>query len=176
MDCRQANRLLPLWVGHDLPDTAETEALRVHVTMCPRCRERQRLLQESLEVLQSVSTATLAVEMQAFSRPSLWPRVAASLPAWSHERDRFNGWIPAGAMALAAALMVAVSISSVRREMGNTHPFPWTLSSGSPSDGRNLFATDARFSPESIRIDENRSVRPTLAVPVSQPNPPHPNW
>ena len=147
MNCEQARRLLPLWVGHDLSDAGDAESLRIHVAACPLCRAQQRRLQESLDALQSISTAATAVEPQSHPRPSLWPRVAAALPEWPRGRDRFNGWIPAAAMALAASLMVAVSISSVQREMGSQQPLAWRFGPTSPSDGRNLFETDARFAP-----------------------------
>ena len=145
MNCEQSRRFLPLWVGNDLSDTTEVEALRVHVAACPKCREQQRRLQLSLDALQTISTS--AMEIETRTRPSLWPLVAAALPEWPRGRDRFNGWIPAAAMALAALLMVAVSISSVQRELGTTSPLTWRLAPSSPSDGRNLFETDARFAP-----------------------------
>ena len=147
MNCEQACRLLPLWIGHDLSDAGDAESLRIHVTGCPKCREQQRRLQRSLEALQSISTAATEVEQQSNPRPSLWPRVAAVLPAWHRGRDRFNGWIPVAAMALAASLMVAVSIASVQRELGNQRLLTWRFGPTSPSDGRNLFETDARFAP-----------------------------
>ncbi|MEK6259679.1 MAG: hypothetical protein AABP62_13765 [Planctomycetota bacterium] len=147
MNCEQARRLLPLWVGSDLSDAGDAESLRTHVAACPKCHAGQRRLQESLDVLQSVSTAATVAETQPHSRPSLWPRVAAALPERPRVRDRFNGWIPAAAMALAASMMVAVSISSVQRELGSQRPLAWRFGPTSPSDGRNLFETDARFAP-----------------------------
>ena len=147
MNCKQARRLLPLWVGRDLSDAGDTVPLQIHVAACPKCHARQRQLQESLDALQSISTTATEVETQSHSRPSLWPRVAAALPEWPRGRDRFNGWIPACAMALAAALMMAVSISTVQREMGSQRPLTWRFGPTSLSDGRNLFETDARFAP-----------------------------
>lgn len=147
MNCEQASRLLPLWIGRDLSDAGDAESLRVHVAACPKCHAQQRRLQESLDALQSVSTAATEVEPRTHSRPSLWPRVAAALPEWPRGRDRFNGWIPATAMALAASLMMAVSISAVQREMGSPTTLAWRFGPSSPSDGRNLFETDARFAP-----------------------------
>lgn len=147
MNCEQANRLLPLWVGRDLSDAVEAESLRIHVASCPKCHSRQLRLQESLDALQSVSTAATGIETQSHSRPSMWPRVAAALPVRQRGKDRFNGWVPAIAMALAASLMVAVSIASVEREMGSQRPLAWRFGPTSPSDGRNLFETDARFAP-----------------------------
>jgi Putative zinc-finger len=147
MNCEQSRRLLPLWVGHDLSDTADAQALQVHVEACPACREFHLRLQQSLDALQTISTSALDREPHAQPRPSVWPRVAVLLMDRPRIRDRFNGWIPAAAMALAASLMVAVSISSVQRELGTSRPLTWRFAPTSPSDGRNLFETDARFSP-----------------------------
>ena len=163
MNCEQARRLLLLWVGRDLSDAGDAESLRVHVTGCPKCRTQQRRLQRSLDALQSISTT--ATEVESHPRPSLWPRVAAALPEWSRRRDRFNGWIPAAAMALAAMLMVAVSISSVQRELGNQTPLTWRFGPTSPSDGRNLFETDARFAPGVIHDQLSNP----LLLPASNP-------
>ena len=147
MNCEQSRRLLPLWIGNDLSDANDAEALRVHLGACPQCRAQQRRLQRSLDALQTISTSAMELEARSHSRPSLWPQIAAALPEWPRGRDRFNGWIPAAAMGLAALLMVAVSISSVQRELGTTSPLTWRLAPSSPSDGRNLFETDARFAP-----------------------------
>lgn len=163
MNCEQARRLLPLWVGHDLPDAGDVEALQVHVAGCSQCRAQQRRLQQSLDALQSLSTLAIDVGRESGSRPSLWPRVAAALPEWPRGRDRFNGWIPASAMVLAASLMVAVSISSVQREFGIRRPESWHFGSSSPSHGRNLFATDARFAPGAIHEEPPSS----LMLPAS---------
>ncbi len=147
MNCEHARRLLPLWVGRDLSDAGDAELLRVHVAACPKCHAQWRRLQSSLDALQSVSTAAMEVEPRSDLRPSLWPRVSAALPECPRGRDRFQGWIPAVAIALAASLMMAVSISSVQRELGSPPTLAWRFGPSSPSDGRNLFETDARFAP-----------------------------
>lgn len=145
MNCEHAHRLLPLWIGRDLSDAAEAQSLQVHLASCPKCRTRERQLQTMLDTLQSVSTAATSPETSL--RPSVWPRVAAALSQRPRALDRFNGWIPAAAMTLAASLMVAVSIASVEQELGTPRPLAWRLGSNSPSDERNLFETDAQFAP-----------------------------
>ena len=169
MNCEQARRLLPLWVGRDLSDAGDAKTLQVHVTACPTCRALQRRLLQSLDALQSISTAATEVEQQSHPRPSLWPRVAAALPERPCIRDRFNGWIPAAAMALAASLMVAVSISSVQRELGGQPSLTWRTS---PSDGRNLFETDAQFAPGVV----HDQLSTPLLLPASNPLRQPPVW
>lgn len=163
MNCEQSRQLLPLWVGHDLSDATETADLRIHVAVCPSCRAQYRCLQQNLDTLQTISTSAMEFETRAHTRPSLWPRVAAALPEWRRTRDRFNGWIPAAAIALAATLMVAVSISSVQRELGATRPLTWHFAPSSPSDGRNLFETDAHFAPGVIHHESDSN---PLLVPA----------
>jgi hypothetical protein len=139
MNCQQASRLLPLWVGHDLPDASESEGLRAHLKHCPGCSLLARRLQEGLEALQSISSASLPM---AGERASLWPRLATMLKEVPRRRDQFNGWIPAAAMALAASVMIAVSIVQVRPELGASLQTSW-------DNERDLFKTDARFAPGS---------------------------
>ena len=153
MNCREANRLLPLWIGRDLADASDSDALQAHVTECRVCSMRQRQLQESLDVLQSISTITGATETR-----SLWPRLALALREMPRRRDHFNGWIPATAMALAATLMVAVSVVQVQREMGM--PANYTT--------RNLFETDQEFAIDSgNRLPGQKFQVPVVAQPVS---------
>lgn len=164
MNCRQAKRLLPLWVGRDLADTAEAEALRAHLLECRDCSMEQARFQESLDALQSISTITLTVESHQ-ARPSLWPRLAMVLREVPRRRDQFNGWIPATAMALAASLMIAVSAIQIRREMGDSIQANWNRPNGS---GRNLFLTDARFA-LGARNDQDLKI-PGLVVLPAEPD------
>ena len=110
MNCRQANGLLPLWIGRDLGDVSESEALRGLLAKCPNCADLRLKLQESVEVLQSMSTIAVVSEVLGNRRPSLWPRLATMLGDVLRHRDQFNGWIPAAAMALAVPQCSLVSI------------------------------------------------------------------
>ncbi len=160
MNCRQASRLLPLWVGHDLADSLEAEALQVHLSKCPDCSMQRRQLQSSLDALQSISTTSSAIEASA---PSLWPRLAMVLTDIPRRRDQFNGWIPAAAMAMAAAVMVAVSVVQVQRDMGTSNQA--AVSQDPPNHGRrNLFETDPRFVPGNGR-KQDLQIRGLVANP-----------
>lgn len=165
MNCPQALRLLPLWIGRDLPDASEAEALRMHLAHCQACSLQQRQLQASLDALQSISTTSLAGE-SGEPRPSLWPRLAMVLKDAPRHRDRFNGWIPATAMALAAALMVAVSVVQVRREMGNAIHAAWNQRLPT-SANRNLFQTDGQFAP-TARNNRDVPVRGLVVNPAPE--------
>ncbi len=110
MDCRRVKQLLPLWVGQDLPDSSSAADVASHLERCPACERHQKSLQASLELLHSSKSWPAEP-----SRPSVWPQLVSRISEWDrhNRRERFNGWIPASIMALAAALMVAVSIPSI---------------------------------------------------------------
>jgi len=140
MDCREAKTLLPLWIGQDLPDATRMSEVATHVEHCSSCTQYRNGLQSSLETLQCLTSATFSTEV---SRRSLWPNLVSRISDWeqNHRRERFNGWIPASVMALAVALMVAVSIPSIRDEFFG--------------DGENLASTVDLFGQHSeIRFDE----------------------
>lgn len=147
MNCREVSRLLPLWIGNDLADAAEAEALRVHLAKCQHCSSQRENLQISLDALQSISTTSSGTEVSA---PSLWPRLSMLLIDTPRRRDQFNGWIPASAMAMAAALMVTVSAVQIHREMGVPSQVTANQDPLNPSR-RNLFQTDPRFGSRSNR-------------------------
>lgn len=160
MNCEHARRLLLLWIGRDLADASEVLALQTHLSSCEGCRKYEVSLQRSLDVLQAASITVVESSSRAMSRPSLWPRVMASLPLVTRGRDRFNGWIPAAGIALAASLMVAVSISSVQRELSGSHSLTWKLGPQSPSDGRNLFNSDPHFAPGAFHEESQSRFQP----------------
>jgi len=146
MNCRDAGQLLPLWVGRDLPDVNESKELEQHLSECSQCRERLHSLQQSLDALQSISTAAVEVGSVISGRSSLWPEISRRLPDRNPVRERFNGWIPATAMALAVLIMVSVSITTVQRELGSSGSLSWQWSPSSQAINRNLFQSDVRFS------------------------------
>ncbi len=116
MECRQVKQLLPLWIGQDLPDANSAADVASHLAQCPSCEKQRDGLQASLEVLQGVSVNTLPV---AATSRSLWPQLVSRISDWErlNRRERFNGWIPASVMALAVALMIAVSLPSIQDEI-----------------------------------------------------------
>ncbi|MEI8017967.1 MAG: hypothetical protein WCH39_07180 [Schlesneria sp.] len=113
-DCRRVKQLLPLWVGQDLPDSASAADVASHLERCPACERHQKSLQASLETLHSSKSWPSEP-----SGPSVWPKLASRISEWDdkNRHERFNGWIPASVMALAVALMVAVSIPSIHEAL-----------------------------------------------------------
>ena len=115
IDCREVRQLLPLWIGQDLPDVTRNADVARHLEQCPSCEQHRNGLQASLESLQCIAAESFSSE---HSRHSVWPKLVSRICEWerNHRRERFNGWIPASVMALAVALMVAVSIPSIQYE------------------------------------------------------------
>jgi hypothetical protein len=143
MDCRQIKQLLPLFVGQDLPDSATTSDVSKHLEHCLECEQRRVGLQKSLEILQASSAVTLSVDV---NRQSVLPKLMTRISEWDSAkyRDRFNGWIPASVMALAVALMVAVSIPSIQDEFF-----------GAQSNPAAMDLTDFQFSLDStLKVDQ----------------------
>lgn len=105
MDCRRAKTGLALWVGEDLPDAAEVAALRRHVSRCPSCARYLSQLQASQEALRAAQSGPPAFVT------SIWPQVKSEIVRHEKQKrqERFNGWIPAVAMAAAVLMIVGVS-------------------------------------------------------------------
>lgn len=138
MDCRRAKTGLALWVGEDLPDAAEVAALRRHVSRCASCAcylTQLRASQEALRAAQSGPPAFVT---------SLWPQVKSEIVRHEKQKrhERFNGWIPAVAMAAAVLMIVGVSVGP---QLGQPRD-PWqhgdqfsTVSRGFLGGSRDLF-------------------------------------
>lgn len=99
-NCKRARLAIALSVGSDLEEAAEGD-VRQHLAGCPACRMHRQELEETLGVLQArpepEETAACA---------SVWPSLASRLSPVREQR--FNGWIPAAALAAACLMMVAI--------------------------------------------------------------------
>ena len=171
MDCRDVKKLLPLWVGQDLPDAATTNDVTSHLERCPECARLRDGLLASLEVLQACSAETLAVESPRHEAGSsgtgprsVWPKLATRITAWEgrSRHAQFNGWIPAAVMSLAAAVMVAVSLPSIQDEFFNNQSFV--------ASSIDLFQAPPEFSqaPAGAKV-QNPSNRTDKRSPVGTP-------
>ena len=85
--------------------------LRIHLEACPECRKYLEQMQALLHLVDNCPLRDEADEAsQAAVEDSLWPSLSTqlvSLPAPRH--DRFNGWIPAVAVAAVCFAMVLVA-------------------------------------------------------------------
>ncbi|GIX03307.1 MAG: hypothetical protein KatS3mg113_0313 [Planctomycetaceae bacterium] len=55
LDCRQVHKYLPLWIGHDIPDTQLVHAIQQHLKVCSQCKECCSKLRVGLDVIREVS-------------------------------------------------------------------------------------------------------------------------
>lgn len=172
MDCRRAKTGLALWVGEDLPDATEAAALRRHVSRCASCARYLTQLQASQDALRVAQSGPPAFVT------SIWPQVKSEIVRHEKQKrhDRFNGWIPAVAMAAAVLMIVGVSFGP---QLGNP-PDAWQgggqlsgLSKGVFNTPRNLFKTDPEFRAVGERPGLSRKADSGILPASAQP---HSEW
>lgn len=115
MNCKRAKLSIALAVGNDLDDAADGE-LQQHLAGCTSCRMHQRELENSLGALQT------GPEEDVFAaQDSVWPAVLGRLP--STREQRFNGWIPAAALAAACLMMISIINEPPRYGSADAEPY-----------------------------------------------------
>lgn len=120
MNCKRARANIALWVGDDLDDSAERD-LRRHVVDCPACHEYWHDMKTGLQILQDSQGRAKS------TGKSLWPSLATALVPehqYASRPSRFNGWVPA--VAVAAACLAMISLANNAR-------LPDDAGDGSPS-------------------------------------------
>lgn len=113
MHCKRARLEIALWVGNDLDD-ASIGRLQRHLAICPVCREEWRRMESSLRTLHDSSDSLLG-DPELRPARSVWPKVAARLasPEFQGPASRFNGWVPA--LAIASIFLAMVVIANTAR-------------------------------------------------------------
>lgn len=136
MNCKQAQRDIALWAGHDLDDASQREAVRQHVTGCPCCRAHYQRMKETLHVLERAERPVTYI-----SQDSLWPDLATRISRAQHASPvrntrRFHGWMPLIAMTAAGFILLLVVYEQPQPARGPIHggfsPSP-VISAESPS-------------------------------------------
>jgi hypothetical protein len=100
-----------LWVGQDLDGSAEHVELRRHLRECPECAEHWGRMKNTMNVLQVVKE-----DPQHTPHKSIWPAVTRRIARAerSPRMGRFNGWIPAAAVAAACLVLIIFSNNASR--------------------------------------------------------------
>ncbi|MBX3452523.1 MAG: zf-HC2 domain-containing protein [Planctomycetaceae bacterium] len=157
MNCDDIRTNMALWDGVDGRSAGQEEALvRNHLATCADCQAYRIRLSESLTALRTVAAQRVELARQV----DLRDRVMRALPesASPNGPSRFNGWIPALALAASVLLM----FGAVARVNPQPSAFDWGTA-GRPVE-RNLFQTDPRFhrlpeaDPWAMRANGVRSV------------------
>ncbi len=157
MNCHDFRASMAFLEGTEARSSGQEGALvREHLATCAECRAYSTRLSESLTALR-----TVAAQRVELTRPvALKDRVLRALPeaAANGGPSRFNGWIPA--LALAASVMLM--FGAVARVNPQPSVFDWGTA-GRPVE-RNLFQTDPSFhrlpeaDPWAMRANGIRSV------------------
>lgn len=110
MNCRRAQSNIALWAGNDLDET-DLPCLQRHLEACPECREYKEQMHA---LMQLVEECPLRDEVDEASKSavehSLWPSLSTRLVETPPRRsDRFNGWVPAVAVAVVCLAMVLIA-------------------------------------------------------------------
>ena len=110
MNCRRAQTDIALWAGNDLDET-DRLSLQRHVEACPDCREYQAQMQALMRLVDECPLREQADEASKSAlSDSLWPSLSSHLVSLPFRNsDRFNGWIPAVAVAAVCLAMLMVA-------------------------------------------------------------------
>lgn len=161
MNCHDYRASMAFLEGTEARSSGQEGVLvREHLATCPECRAYSTRLSESLTALR-----TVAAQRVELTRPvALKDRVLRALPeaAANGGPSRFNGWIPA--LALAASVMLMFGV--VSRVDPQPSAFDWGTAGGRVE--RDLFRTDPNFHhlPEADPwAAQNRGVR-SVSNPV----------
>ena len=161
MNCKQAQRDIALWAGHDLDDAAQKEAVRRHVSGCPCCRTHYKQMKHTLNVLERAERPATYV-----SGDSLWPELAARIShsqqqsARPRNSNRFNGWMPFIAMTAACFILLLVVNEQPQPPEGNIPrgmvPAPVYSPEHATADPYGTAADDPRFEKRTAADDVRR--------------------
>jgi len=143
MNCKRAQTEIALLAGGDL-DEASCRALHQHLNRCSECRDYQFQMEELMDLVDESPAKDEADEASKSAvTESLWPSLSSrlvSLPCV--KADRFNGWIPAVAVALICLAMFMVASPE--------RAFPTTPVHGSQASADASFLGDEETEPRGM--------------------------
>jgi hypothetical protein len=122
MQCAHAEKLIPLFVGNDLP-TEEAEAIRRHLKTCGHCRNLVTEFEDSRAWLSGFS----APEFDEATLDGMRDAVLNEVGRIEHRR-KWSQWVVPGwnlrfATSVAVALLIAIFVAYARRG-GQPQSFP----------------------------------------------------
>src|SRR5262245_53894699 len=112
MNCKQVESWLPLYVSHDLAER-KARSVAEHLQTCAACSDVLAEYGAARHLLQDVRPPEFSESDYAGIRQGVWRRIEAE-PAVTTISDRMAAWFsPAPAWAVAAALLIAISIGGI---------------------------------------------------------------
>ena len=108
MNCKQIEKLLPLYVGHDL-DAQSERLVTAHVESCSACSIAAGEYRQTRELLQEFALPVFSEDVYAGIRQDVWRQIESESRTRSWWEDMFALFHPRLATAVATAVLIAVS-------------------------------------------------------------------
>lgn len=112
MNCKQIEKLLPLYVGHDL-DTQSGRLIAAHVESCPACSVAAGEYQQGRELLQESAPPVFSEDVYAEIRQNVWRQIETDSATRSPWEGVFDLFRPRLAWALATVALIAVLVLGI---------------------------------------------------------------
>jgi hypothetical protein len=112
MNCKQIEKLLPLYAGGDL-DTQTERLITAHVESCGACSVAAGEYRLSRELLQEFALPVFSEDVYAEIRKDVWRQIESESAARSPWEAVFDLFRPRLAWALATVALIAVSVFGI---------------------------------------------------------------
>src|SRR6476469_1989694 len=111
MNCRQIEKYLPLYAGHDLNESRE-QLIAAHLQSCDACTEALADFQNARELMHTFGVPSFSDEVYADIRKSVWRQIESE--SRSTLFAAVAGWFqPRLVWTVAAAMLVTLSVVGV---------------------------------------------------------------
>lgn len=112
MNCKQVEKMLPLFVGRDL-DARSERLVTTHVESCAACSAAAAEYRQTRELLQEFAPPAFSEDVYAGIRQNVWRQIEAESTTVSMS-ELIAGWFrPRVIWVAASALLVAVLVSGI---------------------------------------------------------------
>jgi len=112
MNCKQVENLLPLYVGRDL-DARSERLVTAHVESCASCSDAAAEYRQTGELLQEFAAPGFSEDVYSGIRQNVWRQIESETTARSPWEAVFDLFRPRPAWALAALVLIAVSVLGI---------------------------------------------------------------
>ena len=112
MDCKQVEKMLPLYVGRDL-DARSDRLVTAHVESCTACSDAAGEYRQTRELLQEFAPPAFSEGVYAAIRQNVWRQIESESSLRSRCAVVIDLFRPRLAWALAAVVLLAVSVFGI---------------------------------------------------------------